>query len=141
MEFRLSPEQEQFRDSVLGFSRKNLLANAQQRAHASGYLLAFGALVALERRAREGGSWLVALALARVGRWIVDRGLVSEDEMRAVPAELPDAELRALLAEMDAPSGRLRYLRPVLQLSETPPYWSRPPAPLGAHPPAWPERG
>ena len=37
MEFRLSPEQEQFRDSVLGFSRKNLLADAQQRAHASGY--------------------------------------------------------------------------------------------------------
>jgi len=109
--------------------------------YVSGYLLAFGALVALERRSREGGSWLVELALARVGRWIVDRGLIAEEAMRDVPADLPDAELRALLAEMDAPSGRLRYLRPVLQLSETPPYWSRPPAPLGAHPPAWPQRG
>jgi len=37
MDFRLSSEQEQFRDSVLGFARKNLRENAHQRAHASGY--------------------------------------------------------------------------------------------------------
>ena len=42
----------------------------------TGYLMAFGAMVALARRAREGGSWLVRISLAQVGKWIVDRGEV-----------------------------------------------------------------
>ena len=41
----------------------------------------------------------------------------------------------------DTPSGRLRHLKPVVQLSETPPYWARPSVPLGYHQPVWPERG
>jgi hypothetical protein len=55
-----------------------------------------------------------------------------------VPAELPDRELRALMGEMQTPTGTIRYLRPVVQLSHTPPYWSRPPVPLGTHAAAWP---
>jgi len=39
----------------------------------TGYLMAFGALVALARRAREGGSWLVRISLAQTGRWLVGR--------------------------------------------------------------------
>src|ERR687885_440517 len=42
----------------------------------TGYLMAFGAMVALARRAREGGSWLVRISLAQTGRWLVDRGEV-----------------------------------------------------------------
>jgi hypothetical protein len=103
--------------------------------YVSGYLMAFGVCVALERRARVGGSWLVRVALARVGKWIVDRGIV--DDYAGVPAELPEAELALLLGEMDAPDGRIRYLKPVLGLSETPPFFDRPPVPLGYHPPAW----
>ena len=38
----------------------------------------------------------------------------------------------------DTPSGRLRHLKPVVQMSETPPYWARPSVPLGYHPPVWP---
>jgi hypothetical protein len=37
MDFRLAPEQQQFRDSVLKFSRKELLAGALARAHDSQY--------------------------------------------------------------------------------------------------------
>src|SRR5204863_9200132 len=37
MDFRLTPEQEQFRDSVLRFARKALADKALERAHASGY--------------------------------------------------------------------------------------------------------
>jgi crotonobetainyl-CoA:carnitine CoA-transferase CaiB-like acyl-CoA transferase len=103
--------------------------------YVSGYLMAFGVCVALGRRAREGGSWLVRVALARVGKWIVDRGEAAG--FRGLPEDLPDAELDALSAEMDAPDGRIRYLKPVLQLSETPPYFSRPPVPLGYHQPKW----
>ena len=103
--------------------------------YVSGYLMAFGVCVALERRATEGGSWLVRVALARVGKWIVDRGTVQHHE--ALPEDLPESELRPLLGEMDAPDGRIRYLKPVLELSETPPYFAEPPVPLGYHPPVW----
>ena len=75
------------------------------------------------------------VALARVGKWIVDRGEAAG--FSGLPEDLPEAELRPLLAEMDAPDGRIRYLEPVLRLSETPPYFSRPPVPLGYHRPAW----
>jgi crotonobetainyl-CoA:carnitine CoA-transferase CaiB-like acyl-CoA transferase len=109
--------------------------------YVSGYLMAFGATVALARRAEVGGSWLVRVALVRVGKWIVDRGVLPDAEWRGVPDELPAEELAPLFGEMDAPDGRVRFLRPVLELSETPPYWSRPPAPLGHHPAEWPARG
>ncbi len=109
--------------------------------YVSGYLMAFGAMVALARRAEEGGSWMVRVALARVGKWIVDRGTFPDDVWRGVPDELPPEALASLLAEMDAPDGRIRYLRPVVQLSETPPHWRRPPVPLGYHRPEWPPRG
>ena len=42
--------------------------------YCSGYLLAAGAMAALKRRAVEGGSWLVRLSLAQVGKWIHDLG-------------------------------------------------------------------
>ena len=103
--------------------------------YVSGYLMAFGVCVALERRAREGGSWLVRVALARVGKWIVDRGIARD--YAGLPDDLPEAELAPLFGEMDAPDGRIRYLKPVLGLSETPPYFDRPPVPLGYHRPAW----
>src|SRR5882762_4143633 len=37
MDFRLTPEQEEFREAVLRFSRKELAEKALERAHASGY--------------------------------------------------------------------------------------------------------
>ena len=46
--------------------------------------MAFGAMVALARRAREGGSWLVRISLAQVGKWIVDLGEVPADALRDV---------------------------------------------------------
>ncbi len=103
--------------------------------YVSGYLMAFGVCVALERRAREGASWLVRVALARVGKWIVDRGTL--DDYAGIPDDLPQDELAPLFGEIDAPDGRIRYLKPVLGLSATPPYFDRPPVPLGYHPPAW----
>jgi crotonobetainyl-CoA:carnitine CoA-transferase CaiB-like acyl-CoA transferase len=103
--------------------------------YVSGYLMAFGVCVALARRAREGGSWLVRVALARVGKWIVDRG--TAEGFEGLADDLAAAELEPLMAEMDAPDGRIRYLKPVIGLSETPPYFSRPPVPLGYHRPVW----
>jgi crotonobetainyl-CoA:carnitine CoA-transferase CaiB-like acyl-CoA transferase len=105
--------------------------------YVSGYLMAFGVCVALGRRRAQGGSWLVRVGLARVGKWIVDRGVLPESAWRGVPEDLPEEELQPLLGEIDAPDGRIRYLKPVVQLSETPAFWTRPPVPLGYHPPVW----
>ena len=106
----------------------------------TGYLMAFGAIVALARRAREGGSWLVRISLAQTGRWLVGRGEVPEAELKDVPKEFSPEELQRWSMESDTPVGRLKHLKPTVQLSETPPYWARPSVPLGHNEPAWPAR-
>jgi crotonobetainyl-CoA:carnitine CoA-transferase CaiB-like acyl-CoA transferase len=106
----------------------------------TGYLMAFGAMVALGRRAREGGSWLARISLAQVGRWLVGRGEVPEAALKDVPKEFASAELERWSMTSDTPVGRLTHLAPVLRLSETPPRWARPAVPLGYHEPVWPKR-
>ena len=71
----------------------------------TGYLMAFGAMVALARRAREGGSWLVRISLAQTGRWLVDRGEVPETDLKDVPKEIPQADIDRWSIESDTPSG------------------------------------
>ena len=106
----------------------------------TGYLMAFGALVALARRAREGGSWLVRISLAQVGRWLVERGQVPEADLADVPTEFTPAELERWLMASDTPVGRLQHLGPVVRLHETAPRWVRPSVPLGYNQPVWPAR-
>ncbi len=106
--------------------------------YCTGYLMAAGAMMALARRAQEGGSWLVRISLAQVGKWIVDLGEVPESQLKDVPAEFTPAELESWSMMSQTPSGPLRHLRPVAQLSETPARWARPSVPLGYNPPVWP---
>jgi len=107
--------------------------------YVSGYLMAFGAMVALARRALEGGSWLVRVSLARTGRWIVDRGLVDRAALSEVPSDLSPQEINQLTTETATPAGKLRHLAAIVQMSETKAFWARPPVPLGTHPPRWDE--
>jgi crotonobetainyl-CoA:carnitine CoA-transferase CaiB-like acyl-CoA transferase len=106
--------------------------------YCTGYLMATGAMIALKRRAEQGGSWLIRISLAQVGKWIVDLGEVPAATLSAVPAEFSPEELNRWSMDTDTPSGRLRHLKPVVQLSETAPFWARPSVPLGFHPPVWP---
>ncbi len=107
---------------------------AQVVDHGTGYLAAFGALIALARRAREGGSYLVRVSLAQTARWVDALGRV---DGRRTP-ELSLDDVADLLAESDTPFGRLRHVVPAPRLSETPAFWSRPAVPLGTHEAAWP---
>jgi len=107
--------------------------------YVSGHLMAYGAMVALARRVREGGSWLVRVSLARTGKFIVDRGLLDAGSLEGVPGELPADEIARLTIETQTPLGRLRHLAPVVQMSETRARWTRPPVPLGTHPACWPD--
>jgi len=108
--------------------------------YVTGYLMAFGAMVALARRAREGGSWLVRISLAQTGKWLVDRGQVPEDQLKDVPKEFDAAEIARWSIDSDTPVGRLTHLGPTVKLSETPPRWARPSVPLGHNPAVWPAR-
>jgi crotonobetainyl-CoA:carnitine CoA-transferase CaiB-like acyl-CoA transferase len=111
---------------------------AQALDYVSGYLMAFGAMVALARRAREGGSYLVRVSLAQTAQWIHRLGRLTGgiDGKRHPDLRLED--IQDLLIESETPFGRLRHVAPAVQLSETPPYWARPTVPLGFHDPVWP---
>ena len=106
--------------------------------YCTGYLMAAGAMIALNRRATQGGSWLVRISLAQVGKWIVDLGEIPAAALQGVPSEFTSGELASWSMVTDTPSGPLQHLKPVVQLSETPPHWARPSVPLGYHPPVWP---
>jgi crotonobetainyl-CoA:carnitine CoA-transferase CaiB-like acyl-CoA transferase len=106
---------------------------AQALDHATGYLAAFGAMLALARRAREGGSYLVRVSLAQTGRWI--DGLGRADGQR-VPDPTVD-DVGEYLQTTEALFGVLRHVAPAAKLSETPARCARPPVPLGTHTPGW----
>jgi crotonobetainyl-CoA:carnitine CoA-transferase CaiB-like acyl-CoA transferase len=98
----------------------------------TGFLAAYGTMVALARRATEGGSWHVQVSLSQSCMWYQRLG--DDNDMDA--ADPGDVE--SFMAEMDTDDyGRIRYLTPALHLSETPPRWDLPPARPGAHEAAW----
>jgi crotonobetainyl-CoA:carnitine CoA-transferase CaiB-like acyl-CoA transferase len=102
--------------------------------HASGYLMALGALAALVRQATEGGSWHVQVSLARTARWLRGLGRVEDGFACANPTL---ADVTDLLEETPSGWGRLLVVRHAAQMSETPPHWELPSMPLGTHQPTW----
>jgi crotonobetainyl-CoA:carnitine CoA-transferase CaiB-like acyl-CoA transferase len=107
---------------------------AQAQDHATGYLAAFGALVALARRAQYGGSYLVRVSLAQTGHWFKALG-----RMEAGGAGEPDnADIADLLETRPTAFGRLVHLGAnAARMSATPCQWTLPPAPLGTHDAHW----
>ena len=103
--------------------------------YTTGYLAAFGVLVALARRAVEGGSWHVRVSLCQTGMLIHRQGLLDQ-----TPAglDLAPAELDAIRIETSPPHlGPLRHLGPILRMSQTPARWTRPTPKLGGDPARW----
>jgi crotonobetainyl-CoA:carnitine CoA-transferase CaiB-like acyl-CoA transferase len=102
--------------------------------HATGYLAAFGAMVALARRAQEGGSWHVRLSLAQTGRWLQTMGTVADGQrVRDVCAE----DVADCLETMASPFGLVRAVAPAERLDLTPAYYVRPCVPIGTDAAAW----
>jgi crotonobetainyl-CoA:carnitine CoA-transferase CaiB-like acyl-CoA transferase len=108
--------------------------------YTTGYLLAFGAMVALWRRAVEGGSYMVASSLTQAGMAVERMGRADAKEAQAQVETLLPAEVEKLTVESDTAYGRIKYLAPVVQMSETPARWDLPTVPLGTHQPVWLER-
>ncbi|SAK62221.1 L-carnitine dehydratase/bile acid-inducible protein F [Caballeronia arationis] len=102
--------------------------------HATGYLAAFGAMVALLRRATEGGSWLVRVSLAQTGRWLQSMDTLDGGQRTQDPTfdDVQDA-----LMTMDSPFGKLTCTQPAERMPLTPPRWTRPPVPIGTDEARW----
>ncbi|KWR78648.1 CoA transferase [Cupriavidus sp. IDO] len=111
---------------------------AQVLDHAAGYLLAFGAMAALHRRAVEGGSWHVRVSLAQVAQWLRGLGRVA-DGLHAPEQKIDD--VADLLEVLPSGFGMLTVVRHAAQLSETPARWTLPSEPLGTHAAEWRPRG
>jgi crotonobetainyl-CoA:carnitine CoA-transferase CaiB-like acyl-CoA transferase len=106
--------------------------------YTTGYLAAFGALVALHRRALYGGSYLVRVSLVQTGMWIRGLGVAGPGKLDAVEP-LSQAEADGFKITSQSGYGPMTHLRPAVRMSATPTRWSRPTVPLGTHPPVWPE--
>src|SRR6476659_4127183 len=111
---------------------------AQMLDHATGYLMAFGAMMAKARQSHEGGSWHVRVSLAQTGRWLWNVGRVADGFKTE---ELKGETVTPLIEELASGFGPLRSVRHSARMSKTPAFWARPAMPLGSHPPQWPARG
>lgn len=115
-----------------GSPERPVLMPAQACDYTTGYFTALGALIALGRRAREGGSYHVRASLCQTGMWLERLG------QRCDPAAAVGlGDTSDLYTHYDSTVGRLSQFAPALELSETPPHWARPAVPLGTHPARW----
>jgi crotonobetainyl-CoA:carnitine CoA-transferase CaiB-like acyl-CoA transferase len=110
---------------------------AQMLDHATGYLMAFGAVMAKGRQSREGGSWHVRVSLAQTGRWLWNLGRVADG---FTTEDLKAEAVKPFVEEVPSGFGPLRSVSHSARLSQTPAFWARPAMPLGSHPSQWPAR-
>lgn len=103
--------------------------------HATGYLMAFGAMMARLRQAREGGSWHVQVSLAQTGRWLWSLGRL---ERGLATADLSADKILPFIEQSPSGFGALQSIRHAAVMSATPAFWARPAMPLGSHEPVWP---
>ncbi|GAA5235207.1 CoA transferase [Verticiella sediminum] len=101
----------------------------------TGYLATYGAVLALGRRAREGGSWHVQVSLCRSAMFLQSQGLLSD--FAAAPETLTEEQLAPLHVQEEGVYGDIQTLGPVLRLSETAPYWDKNTPKLGSGEPVW----
>jgi crotonobetainyl-CoA:carnitine CoA-transferase CaiB-like acyl-CoA transferase len=134
---------EQVAQSVTGICHDNGYGSGRDRPellpvnacdYITGYLGAYGILVALARRAEEGGSYHVKVSLCQTAM------LLNRQPKVAVPdgdLGISPEEAAALQMESDTSYGHLRHLAPVIRFSETRPRWSRPTPALGGDEAVW----
>lgn len=102
----------------------------------TGFLGTFGALVALARRARAGGSYHVQVSLCQAAMLFQRQGLI--DDFDTAPGQLSPEEFDAVAVHVDNTCyGDLKTLGPVLRMSQTPCRWSRPTPALGSDRAEW----
>jgi alkylation response protein AidB-like acyl-CoA dehydrogenase len=116
MDFRLTPEQEQFRDSVRRFAQKHLAPGARRRAHVADYpwevakLMAAQGLLGITLREADGGQ----------GGTLIDAVIAIEEVAAACPRSADVVQAGnfgpiRVLAEYGSASQKERFLAPLLK--------------------------
>ncbi|MBL8325534.1 MAG: CoA transferase [Rubrivivax sp.] len=100
--------------------------------YGAAFLLAFGASAALLRQRQHGGSWLVRVALARVGHWLQGLGRVTDGPTA------PKPDLDSTLEEEPSGFGTLRAAPHAARFDGVRCRWRRPSVPPGTHAAQWP---
>lgn len=90
----------------------------------AGYLGAAGAIAALRRRAREGGSYHVRVSLTRAAMWYAGLGRFGSTDFDPNDPKHRMIDPETLIAQ--TPYGEIRRLGPQVKLSKTPGRWRTP---------------
>ena len=107
--------------------------------YTTGFLAAFGTLLALQRRALYGGSYLVRVSLSQTAVWLRRLGIAGEDRLANARA-LDNDEVKSFSIHSDTGYGGMTHLRPPVSMSATPACRTRSVVTLGTHEPIWPAR-
>ncbi len=131
------PGWEQLAQTVTGIAAEHggdspQLLPAAATDYNTGYLAALGTMIALLRRARDGGSYLVRASLCQTGMWL---GRLSRSE--SLGEGLSPQLVSRYFTRSETPFGRLAHLGPIVELSETRARWALPTVPLGTHAAEW----
>ena len=102
--------------------------------HATGYLLALGALRGVQRRSRDGGSWVVGVSLARTAAWLERLGRDPDGFARPEPTA---DEVEPWCQISPTPWGDVHHVGPPGRIGDARPGWHRPPSRPGTDPPCW----
>jgi crotonobetainyl-CoA:carnitine CoA-transferase CaiB-like acyl-CoA transferase len=140
------PGWEQLAQAATGMSHREGLAStggaprlapAAVNDYTTGWFGAYGAMMALARRATEGGSWHVEVSLAQTSSWY--QALGDDNDVGAATGV---GDVGPYLIERPTEAwGTISHLVPALSMSQTAPRWDLPPAPGGTHGPEWLPRG
>ena len=102
--------------------------------HATGYLIAYATMLALQRRAVDGGSYHVRLSLAQTGQFLQ---ALPRCGLHEAAEALQADEVAAFLQTSESAWGQLQAIAPVEQMSATPARYELPSAKPGSHAARW----
>ena len=102
----------------------------------TGLLGSYGAMLALAKRAKEGGSYHIEVSLCQSAMLLQRQGL--RDDYQDAPGELTYEELEPYAVyDNNTVYGDLRTLGPITKMSETNPCWNGTTPKLGSSEPKW----
>jgi len=105
--------------------------------YTTGYLAAYGTLLALGLRARFGGSYHVRASLCQSAMFLQRQRRIAQSELHGASLEIPAQALGDKIRSTQSDYGAISFLGPVLEMSETPPSWTRSSPKLGRDPATW----
>lgn len=105
--------------------------------YTTGYLAAYGTLLALGLRARFGGSYHVRASLCQSAMFLQRQRRTTQPELQRTNLEISAQSLGDKIRSTQSDYGEISFLGPVLEMSATPPNWTRSSPKLGRDPATW----